>query len=183
MKREFLTNLGLEQDVINQVMAEHGKGVQAEKDKYVQEINQLKADLTEAQQTITQLNNDLSQSEVNEDYKGKYEQEQELRKSIETKASVQLALIKSGGKEKYLDTLQSKLDEEDFADLETSVTKLKGEYPELFNQPDTDSRGYKVIETKLDEGKPASVTKESIMAIEDKKERQRLIAENLELFN
>ncbi len=48
MNREFLKNLGVADDMIDKIMSEHGRDVQAEKDK----ATKAAADLTEANQTI-----------------------------------------------------------------------------------------------------------------------------------
>lgn len=48
MNREFLKNAGVPEDQIDKIMAEHGKDIQAEKDKATKAAN----DLTEANKTI-----------------------------------------------------------------------------------------------------------------------------------
>ncbi|MTN76933.1 hypothetical protein GMB45_16055, partial [Turicibacter sanguinis] len=58
MKREFLADLGLSDEVIDKVMAEHGKTVQDTQNKLKTAKDELEAkdaDLATANQTITEL--------------------------------------------------------------------------------------------------------------------------------
>ena len=48
MNREFLKNAGVPEEAIDKIMAEHGKDIQAEKDKAAKAVS----DLTEANKTI-----------------------------------------------------------------------------------------------------------------------------------
>ncbi|KAF0994837.1 phage scaffolding protein [Geobacillus sp. TFV-3] len=57
MKREFLESLGLEKDVIDKIMAEHGKSVEAHKTK----VDELKANLDDMKKQLEQRDHDLKQ--------------------------------------------------------------------------------------------------------------------------
>ncbi|ANB62262.1 phage scaffolding protein [Anoxybacteroides amylolyticum] len=57
MKREFLESLGLEKDVIDKIMAEHGKSVEAQKAK----VDDLKTSLDNMKKQLEQRDNDLKQ--------------------------------------------------------------------------------------------------------------------------
>ena len=57
MKREFLESLGLEKEVIDKIMAEHGKSVEAQKAK----ADDLKASLDDMKKQLEQRDNDLKQ--------------------------------------------------------------------------------------------------------------------------
>jgi len=57
MKREFLESLGLEKDVIDKIMAEHGKSVEAQKAK----VDDLKTSLDDMKKQLEQRDNDLKQ--------------------------------------------------------------------------------------------------------------------------
>src|SRR5690625_1693919 len=66
MNREFLKNLGLEDDVVDKVMAEYGKSVQSYKDKLTeadnlkQEKESLETQLNDLQQTLQTKETELS---------------------------------------------------------------------------------------------------------------------------
>ncbi len=57
MKREFLESLGLEKEVIDKIMAEHGKSVEAHKTR----VDELKANLDDMKKQLEQRDNDLKQ--------------------------------------------------------------------------------------------------------------------------
>ena len=57
MKREFLKNLGIADDLIDKIMAENGKDVQAEKDKAAK----VESDLAERDQTIETYKTQVSE--------------------------------------------------------------------------------------------------------------------------
>ncbi|GGJ68411.1 DNA repair exonuclease SbcCD ATPase subunit [Anoxybacillus voinovskiensis] len=57
MKREFLESLGLEKDVIDKIMAEHGKSVEAQKAR----VDDLKTSLDDMKKQLEQRDNDLKQ--------------------------------------------------------------------------------------------------------------------------
>lgn len=62
MKREFLEELGLEKDVIDKIMAEHGKTIQNLKQE--QEVfDQLKSEKEQLEQQLQQLNDKLTTQE------------------------------------------------------------------------------------------------------------------------
>lgn len=58
MNREYLKGLGLEQDVIDRIMAEHGKAVQAAKP--TEDFEALKSEKETLAQQLAELNNSLS---------------------------------------------------------------------------------------------------------------------------
>lgn len=76
MKRDFLRELGLSDDVINQIMAENGKDVNNAKgdlEKITAERDQLKADLTKANETLDSFK-DYDEVKANvEKYKADFE--------------------------------------------------------------------------------------------------------------
>lgn len=69
MNREFLKNLGIADDLIDKIMAEHGRTVQAEKDKAAK----VQTDLSEANKTIETYKTQIAELEKksgdNEDVK------------------------------------------------------------------------------------------------------------------
>lgn len=78
MKTEFLKELGLEDEVINKIMAENGKDITKEKkktDKLKTELDGVKTQLTEATETIQSYKDmDIEGIKASaEEYKTKYE--------------------------------------------------------------------------------------------------------------
>lgn len=86
MKTEFLTGLGLEKDVIDKIMAENGKDVNAAKEALAitkEELKQTKEQLQTANETIEGFKDyDDVKSQV-ADYKAKYEQAEADKKKIQ----------------------------------------------------------------------------------------------------
>src|SRR5690625_7834364 len=62
MKREFLEELGLDKEVIDKIMAEHGKSIQSLKEE--QEVfDELKSEKEQLEQQLQQLNDKLATQE------------------------------------------------------------------------------------------------------------------------
>lgn len=81
MQREFLTNLGLEKETIDQIMAENGKDINAEKAK----LDALQATLDEANETIKgfkakDLDVDAAKKSA-EEWEAKYKEAEKARKA------------------------------------------------------------------------------------------------------
>jgi hypothetical protein len=70
MKRSFLTALGIEKDVIDQIMSEHGQTIEALKEKHNEAAEDLRGKLKDAQDAI-----DASKQNGGGDWKAKYEAE------------------------------------------------------------------------------------------------------------
>lgn len=182
MKREFLKELGLSDDVVGKIMAEHGKAVQQKQDS----IEQLNTDLTEAKNQISELtqNNTALSDKVNTLETVKTERD-DLQKQLNDER-VEKALIVAGGTD--IDYLKFKLGKlEEGTTVEQAINQLKTDYPAFFQskeQPKQDtSNGFEVFERPLEKGEEAtSWTVAKIMALDDPKERQRLIRENPQLF-
>lgn len=77
MNREFLKNLGLEDEKIDQIMAEHGKTVNSMKDE-LNKAKDLKQQIKDLQDQIKQRDDQL------EDLKGKAAGNEDLQKQIQT---------------------------------------------------------------------------------------------------
>ena len=77
MKREFLTGLGIAEDVIDKIMAENGKDIEAAKAKYA-DYDALKAQLAEANGKIEEFGKlDFDGvKKMADDYKAKFEEAQ-----------------------------------------------------------------------------------------------------------
>ena len=66
MNREFLEKLGLEKEVIDQIMKEHGKTIKADKEKLV-DYDDIKIENKTLKDTVTTLENSLKDFEGYED--------------------------------------------------------------------------------------------------------------------
>ena len=148
MKREFLKNLGLTEEQTNQVMAEYGKGIDAEKSKIEtkdKEIDSLKEQVKTANETIDSYK-DMNIEEIKEsldDYKQKYEESEEEKNNIKNNATLKDALIKTGTIDsdiliKLLDRETLEFNDEEIKGLDTQIEKLKESKPFLF---ETDNSG------------------------------------------
>src|SRR5690625_2596688 len=62
MNREFLQNLGLEKEVIDKIMSEHGKTIQGMKQEQEQ-FDSLKSEKEQLEQQLQQLNDKLTTQE------------------------------------------------------------------------------------------------------------------------
>ncbi len=86
MKTEFLTELGLEKDVIDKIMAENGKDINAVKEELTttkEELKQTKEQLETANATIDGFKDYDDIKEQVADYKAKYEQAEADKQKIQ----------------------------------------------------------------------------------------------------
>lgn len=185
MNRDFLEAQGLSKEVIDKVMVEHGKSIQAEQLKAKEVKEQAEKDLKEAQSTITKMQKSSADAETvkkqADEYKEKYEAEKENREKELKRHSAELVLIQAGANSKYRDFLIAQI--QDTEDVQERVADLKDEYSELFAKDEQEpENGYKVKDTKLEKGNKTAMTKKDIMAVEDTRERQKLIQEHGHLF-
>lgn len=180
MKREFLQNLGLEQEAINSIMAEYGKSVN-ELNKQVSELK-----TNESELTAVVAEHDTLKS-TNEALSAQLETANAELDKAKREANIEISLHKAGVKDKFTDYIKSQLTDVELADVETKLNELKGEMSELFTveekQVIESQKGFQVVDTKLKEGAPApALTVDDIMAIEDKAKREKAIMENGHLF-
>ena len=103
MKREFLQGLELSDELIEKIMAEHGKTVADTKSKLTaaeEQVSTLQSDLSTANETITNLqksnadNADLQKTI--DDYKSQLEEAQNQRAIDRKDAFIELGLTKAG---------------------------------------------------------------------------------------
>lgn len=92
MKREFLKDLGLEADVIDKIMAEHGKTIEESKKKLA-DVEDLKSQIEEKDKTIKELSDQIKDGKADaktiEELKAKvvdYEKAEDDRKRKELAA-------------------------------------------------------------------------------------------------
>ncbi|WP_423215859.1 phage scaffolding protein [Streptococcus equinus] len=173
MKREFLQSLELSEEVINQIMAEHGKTVQATQEK----LSAAEAQLNEANATLATLkknnkDNEELQSEL-KSYKERVETLEQEAKDNARKQTIKDALTAAKGTD--VDYLMFKLgdlevdDEGNVKDLENKIKDLKASLPTFFEQssePPKEPEGFtKLGGAGLGGGKtPQETSLESILA-------------------
>jgi DNA repair exonuclease SbcCD ATPase subunit len=151
LKRDFLTNLGLDDEQVNKIMAEHGKTVNSMKDEldkvedYKQEATNLKTQLKDRDSQLKDLekkakdNEELLQTikdlqKENDDATKKYEDE--LQKT-RTEAKLELALKDAKAKnpkavKALLNTEAIKLDGDKLLGLEEQLKSLQESDSYLF---------------------------------------------------
>jgi hypothetical protein len=148
MKREFLTGLALETEVIDKIMAEHGKTVndiKSKQDEKNEEVKILKEKVTSLEKTAKDTETLVKD---NEDLKSKYSSLQEQsKKELETKdkqishitkkTALSKALKDKGArypelliKELDLDTVE--LDGENIKNFDNLYTPLADKYKDMF---------------------------------------------------
>lgn len=181
MKREFLQNLGLEQEAINSIMAEYGKSV----NELNKQVSELKA--SESELTAVVAERDTLKS-TNEALSAQLETAKAESDKAKREANIDISLHKAGVKDKFTDYIKAQLADVELEDVEAKLNELKGEMSELFvveeEKPvEEPKKGFQVVDTKLKEGAPMpNLTVDDIMAIEDKAKREKAIMENSHLF-
>ncbi len=163
MKRDYLKELGLEEEVIDKIMTEHGKSVQK-----LKELEGVKEDLEEAKKTIENLekankDNESLQKEI-ESYKEKLENSEKERKAEAKSRMIEDAL--RGAKGKDLEYLKFKLGDIEvdkdgkLKDIDSKIKELQEKHPSFFETEDggdtnKGGNGYKPLNNNLNDGKPA----------------------------
>ena len=187
--RSFLKSSGLTDEQIAAVMEEHVAVVDAlkkDRDGYKEQAEQL-----------PQLQKQLEEIKGGEDYKKKYEDEHKAFEDFKNKAAMDAEaakvkaayrslLIREGIGEKWLDRIMKatnfegmKLDKDgNLAGVDQLKETIEKEWGDVKTTVTT--QGAKV-DNPPQTGK-ATMTKEQILAINDTSERQKAIAENLNLF-
>ena len=187
--RSFLKATGLTDEQISAVMEEHvavTNGLKQERDTY-------KADADK----LPDLQKKLQDAEANENFKQKYEDEHrafedfktktaEDAKAAEVRAAYRKLLVEEKIGESKLDKIikvtdftSMKLDKDGKLENESDLRKTIGEEWGEFRTT-VSTKGAKVSTPPASSN--SKLTKEDILKIEDTGERQRAIAENLELF-
>lgn len=138
MKREFLAGLGLEDEVVDKIIAEHGRSLQAVKDKN----SELESDLKTANETISGLQKEnVDNAELQNRIKG-YEQQLadvNSQRAVDRKnAFVELGLTKAGVRNSkavaaLLDLEKVVEDGDSFSGLDEQLESLKESDSYLFS--------------------------------------------------
>lgn len=144
MKREFLQGLELDKEAIDQIMAEYGKDINAEKAKYLQlesEKQALETQLNEAKNTIEGFKSkDMDVEKITnlaKEWENKYKQAEEQRQA-DLKANALLAELNTTGTVD-VDLLKACVDESaliykdgTFIGLKEQIAQIKESKPYLF---------------------------------------------------
>lgn len=142
MKRKFLEDLGLEKDVIDKIMDENGKDINAEKEKLQAKDEELKAvqdQLKEANDTIGSYQ-DMNLDEVKQaakDWEEKYNQAQADLISTQQGSLLEKELAKVGSLDpdvlgKLIDREKLTFDDGKVLGLSDQIKDLKEAKPYLF---------------------------------------------------
>lgn len=195
MNREFLKALGLEDEVIDKIMAEHGKTLNDTKNKLdtvTTERDDLQGQLIDRDEQLDALKDvdpdklkqeiaDLQQ--VNQTTKDDYEQklhqqafEHRLENTLKDAGVRNSKAVKA-----LLDTDNIKLDGETLLGLDDQLKGLKESDPYLFEQEPQNEPKPNFTNGIHSKGSGA-LTKEQIMQETDNSKRQQLIRENSHLF-
>lgn len=155
MKRSFLKNLGVDKDLIDEILDENGKDLEAEKEKAkviqdsLDEANTKIANLEKSKEgAITQEDLDEVQADLDAE-KAKVAQleteKEELSSTFEKNHQIDLGLIKAGAKN--LKAVKALLSEKDLTEvsfeegksekLDTLISGLKESDPYLFEGKDS----------------------------------------------
>ena len=150
MKREFLKELGLEDEVINKIMAEHGKTIQAVKPDDYEELktekSNLEQELSDLQKTLSTKEEEFSNYESN---LGELQKEVETYKLKDLKTSI---AVQAGIPLELASRLSGETEEEIKADAEkiAGFVNKKQPLPLKPSEPDVNNEK-REMEQMLDE--------------------------------
>ncbi|MDU2283356.1 phage scaffolding protein [Clostridium sp.] len=195
MKRKFLEDLGLTKEQIDNVMAENGKDIEAEKEKAATttaELEDVKNQLKEANSTITDLkknnvDNEALQTKVKEyedtiksqkaDYEAKV-------RNLTLDSAIEKALNNANAK--HGDLLSSKIDREKLVigndgkvtGLDEQIKGLKDNYKDLFEEKITG-----IPPANPEGGSRGNNTYEALVANADKMTAEEVAAQFMAIQN
>lgn len=195
MKRKFLEDLGLTKEQIDNVMAENGKDIEAEKEKAATttaELEDVKNQLKEANSTITDLkknnvDNEALQTKVKEyedtiksqkaDYEAKV-------RNLTLDSAIEKALNNANAK--HEDLLSSKIDREKLVigndgkvtGLDEQIKGLKDNYKDLFEEKITG-----IPPANPEGGSRGNNTYEALVANADKMTAEEVAAQFMAIQN
>lgn len=197
MERKFLEGLGLEKEVIDKIMAEHGNTVNTTKqelDSVTTDRDNLKTQLKDRDKQLNELK-DVDPEALKErittleteNKTQKEDYEKQLKDKTVTNA-IKLSLAGQVHDEDLAVSLIDKeklvIDGDKIVGLDEQVETLKESKAFLFKSDEVVENGKPTFTTGQHGSNSGSskMTKEEIMKVADSKERQRLIRENSKLF-
>ena len=200
MKREFLTELGLESEQVDKIMAEHGKSVNSlkeENDKLKQkadEAEELKEQIKSRDEQLEKLSKSAKgNEELEKQIKELQEQNENVAKEYQEKLESQqkeFAIINALKDANVHDAELAKnaleIDSVTYKDgkiygLDEQVSELKENKPFLFKQEDAQEKRLKGNNPHVPSGEPKGVTPEELNKM-TYKERVEFKNENPELY-
>lgn len=190
LTRKFLSALGIEQDKIDEIISAHTETVDGLKEQ-IRDAKSVSDELVEAKKQIDSLQKAAKNSGDYEKLKKEYEDyktEIANKETLEKKKSALSKIAKDAGLSeagvakalKYTDFSAIELDEDgDIKDSKSVLKGLKEEWSDYITT--TEKQGVKTPTPPSGTGKNYK-SKAEIMAIKDAGERQKAIAENINLF-
>lgn len=130
--RDFLKTLELEKDVIDKIMVEYGKGINAEKEKYnilEAKVNEFENTIKEKDDAIKGLNNTIDENKKSlENLQGVANENKDLKAQIQMKDS--------GVKKEFSKFVTSEVmsSVDDKTDFETALKNYKNDNPQYFGE-------------------------------------------------
>src|SRR5690625_3731690 len=201
MNREFLKNLGLEDDAIEKIMKEHGKTVNELKDKasnadnLQKQIDDYKEQIKDRDKQLDDLSKQVKDNEeltaeidrLKEENKTATE---ELQNKLDQQAfdfALEKSLSNAGAKnpkavKALLNTENIKLDGETLLGLDDQLKQLQESDAYLFGEDEPAGLKGRKPHGVNSSGGGKPVTKADIMRESDSAKRQQLIQENIHLF-
>lgn len=141
MKREFLQNLkigeqALPKEIIDAVMAENGKDIQAVKARYA-DYDALTRELDQVKQSLAQLDSVRQEAQQ---WEQKYQQQVQSHKQLIFDHALEMAVTSAGGRNlkaitALLDVPALSESEDPQKAVEQAVQSLRAEYSYLFDMP------------------------------------------------
>lgn len=194
MKREQLSELGLEKQTIDAVMALHGSTVSELNDE-VRTLKKQNEQLDEQVESYSQKVEELNNNSQDEDLKAQLQQLEDDNEALKQKQAQDLAEMKRQHKielavkglgtkdEAYIASKLSDLElteDGNLADFDSRVSELKEQHPLLFEAEETQplkkwSQGNSTVAS-------GTLTKQDIFNEKDATKRQQLIQQNPHLF-
>ena len=205
LTRKMLKAMGIEEEKIDQIIEAHTEttdALKADREKYKEEVDALKESAKEDAKTLKSVQKELEELkgsyEELEPYKAKYEEEHkafgefktevEAERTTTSKTTAYKALLKKAGvSDKRFDAIvrltdldKIELDSKgEVKDADKVVENIKEEWSEYIETKAT--FGAKTENPPANTG-GSTMTKEEILKIKDRGERQKAISENHELF-
>ena len=196
MNRDDLRGLGIEENLVNAVMALHGSAINAINDK----VTTLETEKTQLQEQIEQRDtqlDELKNSSDDSDFKQRIEELEtsntELKENHETeieqlKREHQIEMAIVGAKAKNTKAVRALIDD---ASITIEDGELKGLDEAIKALQESDAYLFDVAEQPKPKAwsqggvstvQSGAMTKKDILAIEDPREREQAVADNLHLF-
>lgn len=198
LTRKMLKALSIEDEKIDQIIEAHTEttdALKADRDKYKEEASKV-ADLQKERDDLIKERDALQKkADENESYKEKYDNERkafdDYKKDVDAeretakKAEAYKGLLKKAGvSDKRIDAVMKVPfdielnDKGEVKDADKVIENIKSEWSDFIVT--TSEKGADTEKPPQNTG--GKMTKEEVMAIKDRNERQKAIAENHELF-